>query len=229
MGPCQVLSQQHVHITARGVDVLLPGAEGVAALAEQLVAELATEARDVRVALRGSRRWVQELSPVRLTETAAPARPLRERGVYLITGGLGRVGLLLASHLARTKQARLALVGRTPLPPRRLWDDWVSTQGEDDDASLLIQRVRELESHGAEVLVLSADVSKPHWMQEVLAEVDQRFGALHGVLHCADLPWLRPSGPRPPRRTRTRRPVSAPRCAARTCWRTSCAAGRWTS
>ncbi|CAM4513068.1 MULTISPECIES: type I polyketide synthase [Myxococcus] len=192
LGPCQVLSQQHVHITARGVDVILPGAEGVAALAEQLVAELATEARDVRVALRGSRRWVQELSPVRLTETAAPARPLRERGVYLITGGLGRVGLLLASHLARTKQARLALVGRTPLPPRRLWDDWVSTQGEDDDASLLIRRVRELESHGAEVLVLSADVSKPHWMQEVLAEVDQLFGALHGVLHCADLPLAPP-------------------------------------
>jgi acyl transferase domain-containing protein/acyl carrier protein len=188
LSACQALYPRQLNVLARGIDVVMPGTGDLSALAGQLLAELSTEPRDPRVALRGARRWVQELSPVRLTETTAPVRPLRERGVYLITGGLGRVGLLLARHLARTKQARLALVGRTPLPPRQLWDDWISTQGADDEASLLIQRVRELETEGSEVLVLSADVSNPLWMREALARVDERFGVLHGVLHCADLP-----------------------------------------
>ncbi len=188
LSACQGLNQRQHNVMARGIDVVLPGPADVSALSGQLLAELSTAPRELRVALRGARRWVQELSPVRLTETPTPVRPLRERGVYLITGGLGRVGLLLARHLARTRRARLALVARTPLPPRRLWDDWLATQGVDDEASLRIQRVRELEAEGSEVLVLSADVSNPLWMREVLARVDERYGALHGVLHCADLP-----------------------------------------
>ena len=46
-----------------------------------------------------------------------PSR-LRDRGVYLITGGLGGVGLTLAEYLARSVNARLVLIGRHGLPER---------------------------------------------------------------------------------------------------------------
>ena len=49
---------------------------------------------------------------------ASPAR-LRERGVYLLTGGFGGIGQTLAQYLAETVSARLVLIGRTPLAAAR--------------------------------------------------------------------------------------------------------------
>ncbi len=73
------------------------------------------------VAWRGGERFVETLEPLQLS--AARERPRLERGgVYLITGGLGALGLAVAEHLAREFQARLVLVGRSALPPEGQWE-----------------------------------------------------------------------------------------------------------
>jgi NAD(P)-dependent dehydrogenase (short-subunit alcohol dehydrogenase family) len=46
--------------------------------------------------------------------------------VYLLTGGLGGIGLTVARMLARDYQARLVLVARAPLPPREEWATWLA-------------------------------------------------------------------------------------------------------
>ncbi|MGW5019744.1 SDR family NAD(P)-dependent oxidoreductase [Streptomyces cacaoi] len=77
------------------------------------------------VALRGSRRYALTHLPVALpppgSASDAEVPALREGGVYLITGGLGGIGLALADRLAREFRARLVLVARTGLPPRSEW------------------------------------------------------------------------------------------------------------
>src|SRR6185436_4979315 len=79
-------------------------------LADEVCARLDQPASDA-VAIRGRHHWRSTLVPVRVTPSdAAPL--LKKQGVYLITGGLGGVGLTVAEHLARTVQARLVLVGR---------------------------------------------------------------------------------------------------------------------
>jgi non-ribosomal peptide synthase protein (TIGR01720 family) len=105
--------------------------------------------------------------------------------VYLITGGLGRVGSVLAEYLARAVQARLVLTGRTPLPAREEWKTWLSTHGERDEVSLKIRTIQALEEAGATVVPLSADVGSYEEMAQVFATVRERFGALHGVIHAA--------------------------------------------
>ncbi|AKQ65455.1 Malonyl CoA-acyl carrier protein transacylase [Myxococcus hansupus] len=184
LGVCKVLPQEHQHVATRCIDVVLPEASAADTLARGLLAELSTRTRDMLVAFRGTRRWVQEFTPVKMGGDA-PVHPLRERGVYLITGGLGGVGLLLAEHLAETQRARLVLLGRSAFPARESWDGWLTDKGEDDRISKLIHRVRAMEAHGAEVLVLAADVSDAARMRTVVEQVESRFGVLHGVLHCA--------------------------------------------
>ncbi|HEX5709535.1 MAG TPA: LLM class flavin-dependent oxidoreductase, partial [Pyrinomonadaceae bacterium] len=120
-----------------------------------------------------------------------PAREtarLRERGVYLITGGLGGVGLVLAEHLARTVGARLALVGRSAFPARERWRRWLATHDEQDDVSRKIRQVQSLESLGARVEVFSADVTDRAQMSDVLARVRELFGPVNGVVHAAGVP-----------------------------------------
>jgi malonyl CoA-acyl carrier protein transacylase/acyl carrier protein len=120
---------------------------------------------------------------------------LRQQGVYLITGGLGGIGLSLAEDLARRVKARLVLTGRTALPAREEWHDRLATAcrdsalrlSEDDAIASKIRQVMMLEELGAQVLVVKADVTDLEQMQAVITQVHERFGALHGVIHAAGL------------------------------------------
>jgi acyl transferase domain-containing protein/acyl carrier protein len=187
LAACRVIPQEHPGIACRSIDVSVPPASGGRReqLVAQLVGELTAETSDVVTAYRGRHRWVQTF------EQVAPASPeesglrLRERGVYLITGGLSEVGLTLAEYLAKAAKARLVLTGRSGLPGRDEWDARLATGGEDDELSRRIRRVRELEAAGAEALVLGADVSDEGQMRATLEEAERRFGALDGVIHGA--------------------------------------------
>jgi acyl transferase domain-containing protein/acyl carrier protein len=121
------------------------------------------------VALRGRDLWLQALQPVGET----PWRPLlRRRGTYLITGGLGALGLVGAGALARTGlQPRLVLVGRSGL--------------RDDEE--LRRAVADLEARGAVVETIAADIADEEHVRCLFGRVRERFGAVNGVIHAAGL------------------------------------------
>jgi acyl transferase domain-containing protein len=184
-GPCRVIPREFPNITCVHADVELPqgAAWKTAHLAEQLVRELGDGVGEEVVAYRGTDRWVQRFDEVTLPDDG-PGR-LRDQGVYLITGGLGGIGLTLAEHLARTHQARLVLLGRTGVPPREEWDDWTTHHGHDHAVSRKIDGIRAVEAAGGEVLALSVDVTDPAAMRAAVAKATERFGTLHGVFHTA--------------------------------------------
>jgi phthiocerol/phenolphthiocerol synthesis type-I polyketide synthase E len=185
LAPVKVLPQEIPTLACQAIDIAFEPVGGVGGVAgpageliDRLAAEIASPLRDSVIAHRGRQRWVQTFVPVRLDGTTAPVRSLRENGVYLLTGGLGGVGLLLAEHLAARYRARLVLLGRSGLPPREEWD--AAAAGD-----YRIRRLRRLEELGAEVLVVQADVADPVRMREVVEATLARFGTLHGVLHAA--------------------------------------------
>jgi len=187
LGPVKVIPQEYSNITCRSIDIVLPslGSWQQEKLTEQLLTELRIPTSEQLIAYRGNHRWVQTFEPVRLDKSVEETPRLREAGVYLITGGLGGIGLVLAKHLAKTVSAKLILTGRSALPARQEWDSWLATHDETDNISRKILKVQELEELGAEVLVISADVANLEQMTDAIAQAQQQFGALHGVIHAA--------------------------------------------
>jgi acyl transferase domain-containing protein len=187
LGLAKVVAQEHPHLRCRVIDVLgdevAAGADG-GRLADRLVAELEDEPFEPVVAYRRGRRWVQAFEAVRLAEPAQAPRALRERGVYLVTGGLGQIGLVLAETLAERAGARLVLTGRSPFPPREAWDA-VLAEDPGGDAAEKIRRLRHIEALGGEVLVVRADAADREAMRAAVELAVERFGALHGVIHGA--------------------------------------------
>ncbi len=187
LAPLLVAPQERPGTTCRCLDLdRIPADRD--ALAERLLAEFATKpASGPAVAWRRGQRWAQAYEPVVLPPLAAT--PLRKNGVYLLTGGFGGVGLVLARHLAREVQARLVLVGRTPLPDRAAWPTLLAApHGDGPSASPALARIRqvlELESLGAEVLAVAADVSDRAAMERAVSLAESRFGPLNGVIHGA--------------------------------------------
>ena len=83
-------------------------------------------------------------------------------------------------------RAKLILVGRSVLE-RDEWVKWLATHDEQDDVSSKIRKVRTLEKLGAEILIAKADVANEEQMQAVITQAEQRFGAIHGVIHAAGI------------------------------------------
>lgn len=93
--------------------------------------------------------------------------PIRERGVYLITGGAGGLGLILAEFLTREWKARVVLSGRSKLSVERE------------------ARLEQMRKQGGEVLYLNADVSNPEDVESLIHQSKSHFGEIHGIIHAA--------------------------------------------
>lgn len=207
LGPVKVIPRELPGVNCKSIDVALPPrsegllaslgsalrsqrGEGRAAALERvtdvLLRELQGPAASEIVAHRGTDRFVRRFEPqVLATPKEKPGIGLRQGGTYLLTGGLGGLALNLAARLAEDLRPRLILVGRSEFPDREGWDEWLASHGESDSIGKKIHQVRALETAGAEVEIISADVTNLEQMQAAVSEIRERVGPIHGVFHIA--------------------------------------------
>ncbi|HEX7183846.1 MAG TPA: amino acid adenylation domain-containing protein, partial [Thermoanaerobaculia bacterium] len=189
LGPVKVLPLEYPQIGCAAVDVVVPEAPaGLERVADLLIAEALTPAAQPVVAYRGGERWHEAYEPLHLDPVEAARIPFRERGIYLITGGLGGIGMALARELARMVRARLVLTSRTSLPERRKWPQWLESHDPADAASRRIREVLALEELGAEVLVVAADAADETAMRDAVLRARAQFGRIDVAIHAAGVP-----------------------------------------
>jgi acyl transferase domain-containing protein/acyl carrier protein len=180
-GLLKTMPREMPSVSVRGVDVGAGRAETVAA---QLFRELGSGSAEGEVALRGRKRWALRYSAIRLDEAVGRPPVLKDKGVYVITGGLDGLGRDLAKELARLARARIVLVGGSGLPPRSAWASLAA--GSPEEA--LRERVRAalaVEKAGGHVLACTGDVADEVRMREIRAEVMRAHGQVDGVFHLA--------------------------------------------
>lgn len=188
LGPVRALPFEFPGMVGRNVDLMLPE-NGIIEgnIADHIINEI-IHGKVADVAFRGAHRWVRERTALAIEDAANLPKVLRRRGIYLISGGTGGIGHVLAEYLAETFQARLILVGRTVIPKRGAWNTWLAEHDVDDPKSIRIRRIRRLEELGAEVMVAEADVCDIAAMESVFARSRRRFGRINGIIHAAGVP-----------------------------------------
>ena len=149
---------------------------------DAIVSELLAPAANHLVALRGDRRFVQD---IRRMSAPDGAIRLRRGGVVVITGGLGGLGITVAQALFEEVGARLALMSRSPMPSREVWDELLARLGAEHPTAVRIAAVRSLEAQGAQVLLVHGDVTDFEQTRSSLAAVRVRFGGIDAVVHAA--------------------------------------------
>jgi acyl transferase domain-containing protein len=190
----EVAAVESPNITCRRIDLDLRS--DTESAAGRLTYELVSSAPDETVAYRGPVRWVRQFEPVRLeakpdsSDSSPRSRSragiaLRQGGTYLITGGLGGVGLVFARHLALRGASHLVLTSRTALPPSSEWDSLMESA---DTPALLkrrIQGIRAVEDAGGAVSILAVDPADREEMRRLVSAVQTEYGAIHGIVHAA--------------------------------------------
>jgi acyl transferase domain-containing protein/acyl carrier protein len=187
-GPCHVGNLECENVRCRYVDISIEecNAAGRPRIIDQLIRDLASPAPDVIVAYRRYRAWTAQREHAKL-DVVEPGSILRQGGVYLITGGMGAIGLELGRALAERAKAKLVLVGRTGLPDRDRWDRHLSEADAADRVANIIRGIRAIEETGSEVMIATADVTNLSTMRTVVKQVQTRFGAINGVIHAAGI------------------------------------------
>jgi nonribosomal peptide synthetase protein BlmVIII len=180
----KVIPREFPWISCAAVDVA-PDGSTLDELADRLVAELLGARETQIVAYRGRHRFAPQVAPYPLAPVTpdAPGVAPRPGGVYLVCGGFGGIGLSIAEWLGRTP-ARIVLTGRRTLPPESAWASYAEAD-PGDPTGRVVRRLLDLRAAGAEVLARTADITDLSRMREVVAEAEDRFGPLTGVVHAA--------------------------------------------
>jgi acyl transferase domain-containing protein/acyl carrier protein len=134
----------------------------------QLVRQVAAEPRrEDQFAVRGQDVYVPRLVR-RANASSATPLALRDDATYLVTGGLGSIGLEIAGYLAANGAKHVVLTSRRP----------------PSDAAQ--QRIDTLaQQHGSDIRVVTADVADAHDVSRLLATVKSELPPLAGIVHAA--------------------------------------------
>lgn len=102
-----------------------------------------------------------------LSQAESNEAMLKDEGVYLITGGAGELGMVLAEHLTKHYGAGVVLTGRSALSPEK--ENKINALGKNGLGSLYVQ----------------ADISSYDEAVKAIKAAKEKFGKLNGIIHCA--------------------------------------------
>lgn len=185
-----ILRREAPHVSTVAIDVPLfdvgGGLRSASAYLDWITAETLHGMGESDVAYRSGRRLVRHFAEHADAISCQVPDLMREKGVYMITGGLGAIGFALAGRLARQYRARIVLVSRTDFPGREVWEGLLADPAQAGSAQARhVAAIRDMERDGAAIEVLCADVGSPEQVTHVVELAERRFGRINGVFHLA--------------------------------------------
>ena len=163
IGMIGTISQELPWLRVRHVDLETQAQETGA---EHVVREMGLMHNRQEVAYRNGQRWTAGLEAVDLTQSPATEMPIKENGSYVVTGGLGGIGIELCKYLLEQYNARLLILGRSAKSTKR-------------------EAIEELEKLNGKVNYKSVDICSLASVQQVIDQFVADGTPLAGVFHLA--------------------------------------------
>lgn len=131
-----------------------------------LLRQFSLDDAEDQIAFREGIRYVLRLLPFTFSAYSS-AVTLRADGTYLITGGLGALGLATAQWMTQRGARHLVLLGRSEPTPE------------------VLRAINQMRKEGIQVVTIKTDVSDRAQLEKVLKQIEQDMPPLRGVIHSA--------------------------------------------
>ena len=133
-----------------------------------LIKQISIDDREDQIAFRAGRRFVHRLLPYTFkTASHSQSFSLRADSTYLITGGLGALGIRTAKWMVQKGAQHLVLSGRSEPSP------------------LTMSMIEQMRQEGTEVFIAQADVTDREQLKNVIDKIESTMPVLRGVVHAA--------------------------------------------
>lgn len=180
LGLIKTIPQELPQIDCRHLDLSVEQVEVNAAF---IVQELQVAQIETEVAYRHTQRLVPRLEIVDILQATNQQIPFKTGGMYIISGGLGGIGVEIAKYLLHDYSARLLLIGRSPLPPENQWQKYLESN---DPIAQRIENYLALKQLGRDILYQAVDICDLGQLQQAVTQAKSRWGCeLDGIIHLA--------------------------------------------
>jgi acyl transferase domain-containing protein len=184
---CKVISAEYANLDCQTIDIRLDveNTNKLAGVNDRLVHELCAKKTHQTISLRNNQRWYQCFEPMTLEAANGSSSMLKNDGVYLISGGLGGIGLSLAEQLSQQVKAKIVLLSRSAFPEQAQWHSTLEQYGDDHSISKKINQIKAIQSRGSQVLVCQTDICDADSVNTMVSRVKAHFGGVNGLIHSA--------------------------------------------
>ncbi|MGL5880709.1 MAG: AMP-binding protein, partial [Xenococcaceae cyanobacterium] len=180
LGLVKTIPQEMPWIDCRHLDL---SSENIEDDGDRILKELQVVQLEQEVAYYKGERFIPRLVKAHLPQETKQEMPFKRGGMYLLSGGLGEIGIEIAKYLLQHYQARLLLVGRTALPPKHTWEEYLQRE---DAVSRRIKAYRELEEFEGEIAYEVVDICDLTKLNTIVDRASSNWNCeLDGVVHLA--------------------------------------------
>ncbi|MDR0270277.1 SDR family NAD(P)-dependent oxidoreductase [Paenibacillus sp.] len=169
-GLAKTVRQEYHHLKTRCIDI------DVSIGASRLLHAMNISHPSYLISLRKGEFYTEQFKQLDMDSLPDQLFEIKDDGVYLITGGLGGLGLEMAKYFAVHGASKLALIGRREWPEDEL--ELARVKG-------ILDGIRQM---GAEVRYYQTDVSDERALRLTLEQIRSELGPMHGIVHCAGNP-----------------------------------------
>ncbi|MBN1050266.1 type I polyketide synthase [Clostridium botulinum] len=151
---------------------------------EFILGEIQSDSMSFEVAYRNSQKYVPVLNKVDIKNIDKKSVKIKENGTYMITGGVGRIGLEMAKYLASKNKCNIILLNRSLFPSKDKWQELIKNS-KDEKLVNNLKQISEIESLGANIECLSADITKYSEAKSLIEHIREKYGNINGIIHAA--------------------------------------------
>lgn len=151
-----------------------------------VIKDLACVQKEKLIAYRHKKRFTRQF--LKLSFPTKHTSFLKDRGVYVITGGLGHVGLTIAEFLSSSCKATLILLSRRAFPSPDKWKN-ILDKNDSSESSIIsvIKRLQGMQSELANVFIYQVDVTDYNALAQVFSAIRKKQGCIDGIVHAAGI------------------------------------------
>ncbi|MCV7348069.1 type I polyketide synthase [Mycolicibacterium rhodesiae] len=134
-----------------------------------------------QIAIRGEMTYVPRLRPCDQLTRPFPTK-LSPDATYVVTGGAGALGRVVATYLAERGARHIALWGRSALPPRESWSGLTEEHAHYETVKTIV----DIERRGVHISTASIDVAERDQVAAWLRDHTRAGGQpVRGIVHAA--------------------------------------------
>lgn len=187
LGACRVIAQEQPSCLCKVIDLdELEEPHANSLLLHKIIESCleAWEKSPIFLSYRQGYQWQQSYQAIQ--KQVRFQKRLKDKGVYLLTGGLGGIALTCCKAIAKTvSNPTFVLLSRRKFHEESVWD--IILEDPDHADYQKTKSLHQLKELGATIVFYQVDIGQYQPLQEKINECLAHFGALHGIIHTAGI------------------------------------------
>lgn len=176
----KVAEQEYLNMKVRCIDI------DNKTTCNEIINEINSEKQGYITAYRNGIRYTEVLEELVVEDIRDKEIKINDEGIYIITGGMGGIGLNIAEYLASKNAGNIALINRTEFPERNEWDSILDKIDAQQNIIDGINRIRNIEKYyGTNILTLSADTANEVEIEQLFKTLKKKYNRINGIVHAA--------------------------------------------